>query len=62
MRKGSGASTGRVQLQYLKKETALGLRNASWERSLARLQKKLRKCAGQRSLTDELIKERRNEA
>ena len=40
----------------------MGIQNASWERDLSRLQKKLRKCAGQRSVTEELIRERRNEA
>jgi hypothetical protein len=55
-------STGSVQIRYLEKETVLKENNTSWERDLARLQKKLRKCAGQRSLTDELIKDRRNEA
>jgi hypothetical protein len=61
-RSGARLSSGRVQLRNLKKETGLKEQNASWERDLARLQKKLQKCAGQRSLTDELIKDRRNEA
>jgi hypothetical protein len=62
MRPGVRLSIVRQQSGYLKKETVLGVRNASWERDLARLQKKLRKYAGQRSFTDELIEERRNEA
>jgi hypothetical protein len=51
-----------IQLGYLRKESGLGKQNGSWERDLVRLQKKLRNYAGQRSVTDELIRERRNEA
>jgi len=47
---------------YLKKEPSLERQKPNWEHGLERLQKKLRKCAGQRSVTDELIKDRRNEA
>lgn len=60
--KHSGAQSPSARIKSASnKKNRMVVQNTFWERDLTQLQKKLRQYAGHRSMTEELIRERKNE-